>query len=97
MNQTQLFSTEDIGTHNIQTPSISAGIKELQDEVYEVTLNISSNKFLIVIKQRAGIIESFEIVAVKSFVTLTKKTINLLKEVVQQLFMRDNYNTTQNA
>jgi len=72
----------------MQTSTVRAEFREIKKSVFEVILEVSSNKFLIVIKEIAGKIEQFEIIAIKSFMELTRKTITLLKCLTEHLFLR---------
>lgn len=88
MQQLQLFQGEAFASRQIQTNSINAVFVEIKKSCFEVVLEISSNKFLIQIKELAGTIEQFEIIAIKSFIDITQKTIALLKQVTQHLLLR---------
>ena len=88
MQQLQLFEANSFTHKHMQSGSVSAIFREIKRSVYEVTLQVSSNKFLINIHEMAGKIEEFEIVTIKSFMELTKKTILLIKCLVEHLFLR---------
>ncbi len=88
MQQLQLFQGDALASRQIQTNSISAVFVEIKKSFFEVILEISSNKFLIQIKELAGTIEQFEIIAIKSFIEITQKTVTLLKQITQHLLLR---------
>ncbi len=71
--------------------SIKASFTEIQQSNYEVLLEVSSNKFLVnMVTDAAWVIQWFEIIAVKWFMELSKKVIEVLKNVVSRLWeMRD--------
>jgi len=88
MQQLQLFEAQNYTQKNISTNTMKAAFRKIQDSCYEVVLEVSSNKFLIQIKEIAGKIEQFEIVAIKSFMELTRKTISLLRCLTEHFFVR---------
>ena len=67
--------------------SIKASFTELQQDNYEVLLEVSSNKFLVnMVTDAAGAIQWFEIIAVKWFMELSKRVIEVVKNVVSHLW-----------
>ena len=66
--------------------SVKANFTEIQQNSYEVLLEVSSNKFLVnMITDTAGIIQWFEIIAVKWFMELSKKVIEVVKKVISHM------------
>lgn len=66
--------------------SIKASFTEIQQDNYEVLLEVSSNKFLVnMVTDAAGVIQWFEIIAVKWFMELSKRVIEVVKNVVSHL------------
>lgn len=65
--------------------SIKASFTETQNSNYEVLLEVSSNKFLVNVVTNWDVIEWFEIVAVKWFMELSKRVIDLVKRLVAHL------------
>ena len=67
--------------------SIKASFTETQQNNYEVLLEVSSNKFLVnMVTDTAGVIQWFEIIAIKWFMELSKKVIQVVKSVVFHLW-----------
>jgi len=65
---------------------IKAEFTEIVDGVYDVILEINSQKFLIKMVNYCGNVENFEVIASKWFVTdLTSSLIFALKSLVEQL------------
>lgn len=72
---------------DIARNSIKASFVETQQDNYEVLLEVSSNKFLVnMVTDTSGVIQWFEIVAVKWFMELSKRVIEVLKKVVSHLW-----------
>jgi hypothetical protein len=64
---------------------------EVKDSNYEVLLEVSSNKFLVnMVTDAAWLIEKFEVVAVKWFMELSKKVIEVLRNIVFHLWEMEN-------
>ena len=67
--------------------SIKASFTEIQQSNYEVLLEVSSNKFLVnMVTDAAWVIQWFEIVAVKWFMELSRKVIDVVKKLVAHLW-----------
>ena len=67
--------------------SIKASFTQVQQTNYEVLLEVSSNKFLVnMVTDAAGVIQWFEIVAVKWFMELSKKVVEVVRKVVSVLW-----------
>ena len=67
--------------------SVKASFTEIQQSNYEVLLEVSSNKFLVnMVTDAAGAIQWFEIVAVKWFMELSRKVIDVVKKLVAHLW-----------
>ena len=87
MFQWALIDTNTCATRDVVWNSVKASFTEIQDSTYEVLLEVSSNKFLVnMVTDAAGVIQWFEIVAVKWFMELTKKVIEVVKKVVSHLW-----------
>jgi hypothetical protein len=54
--------------------------------MYDVLLEINSNKFLLRIETAMSKLESFEIIAVKGFVDLTLNVYKILKRIITKLY-----------
>ncbi len=71
---------------DVMRNSIKATFTELQQSNYEVLLEVSSNKFLVnMVTDAAWVIQWFEIVAVKWFMELSRKVIEVVKKLVAHL------------
>lgn len=66
--------------------SIKASFTEMQQNNYEVLLEVSSNKFLVNMVTDWNDVQSFEIIAVKWFMELSQRIIDLVKRVVLHLW-----------
>ncbi|MDR3169327.1 MAG: hypothetical protein LBU27_06300 [Candidatus Peribacteria bacterium] len=85
-NQTLLLNPAVCATRNVCRDAVSASFTEQGGARYEVLLEVSSNKFLVnMVKDENGI-QSFEIVAMKGFMEMTTKIIDLLKRLVAHLW-----------
>ena len=65
---------------------VKAWFRKMADTVHEVILEINSNKFLITMKAGLQKLEQFEIIAVKGFVEVGMKVVNLLRRIVTALY-----------
>ena len=80
MFQWALIDSNICAKRDIVWNSVKASFTEIQDNTYEVLLEVSSNKFLVnMITDAAWIIQWFEIVAVKWFMELSKRVIEVVK------------------
>ena len=70
----------------MQAEHIKAWFTKIWEKAHEVVLEINSNKFLIAIKAGVQKIEQFEIIAVKWFVEIGMKVVNLLRRIVSTLY-----------
>ena len=87
MFQWALIDANICARRDVVWNSVKASFTEIQDSTYEVLLEVSSNKFLVnMVTDAAGVIQGFEIVAVKWFMELTKKVIEVVKKVVSHLW-----------
>lgn len=65
---------------------VKAWFRKMTDTFHEVVLEINSNKFLITMKAGLSKLEQFEIIAVKGFVEVGMKVVNLLRRIVTALY-----------
>ena len=87
MFQWALIDADVCAKRDVVWNSVKASFMQIQDFSYEVVLEVSSNKFLVnMVTDAAGVIQGFEIVAVKWFMELTKKVIEVVKKVVSHLW-----------
>jgi len=87
MFQWALIDADVCAKRDVVWNSVKASFMQIQDFSYEVLLEVSSNKFLVnMVTDAAGVIQGFEIVAVKWFMELTKKVIEVVKKVVSHLW-----------
>ncbi len=61
---------------------------EAVDGFYDVVLEINSQKFLIRLSRVCDQIVEFEILAIKWFVELSKRIIEIIKSLIDHLFCR---------
>ena len=87
MFQWALIDANTCARRDVAWNSVKATFTEIHDSTYEVLLEVSSNKFLVnMVTDAAGVIQWFEIIAVKWFMELTKKVIDVVKKVVSHLW-----------
>ena len=85
--QGALIDAATCARRNVVWNSIKASFTEIQQSNYEVLLEVSSNKFLVnMVTDAAWVIQWFEVIAVKWFMELSKKVIEVLKNVVSRLW-----------
>ena len=87
MFQWALIDADICAKRDVVWNSIKASFTQIHESNYEVLLEVSSNKFLVnMVTDAAGVIQWFEIVAVKWFMELSKKVIQVVKSVVSHLW-----------
>ncbi len=87
MQQYRLFTPQvECKTFETELLNVSAVFKCIDDNLYEVLLQINSNKFLIRIQTAMNRIEKFEILAIKGFINLSLSTLRVLKNVIYKLY-----------
>ena len=91
MFQWTLIDSDICSKRDVTWNSIKASFIETHQSNYEVLLEVSSNKFLVnMVTDAAWIIQWFEIIAVKWFMELSKKVIEVVKNLVSHMReMRD--------
>lgn len=65
---------------------INAAFTDMWDDMYEVVLEVNSNKFLIMMKDGLSKIDEFEVVASKWYMDITKRSLKTLKKLVRHMF-----------
>jgi len=80
MFQWALIDANTCATRDVVWNSVKASFTEIQDSTYEVLFLVN------MITDAAGVIQWFEIVAVKWFMELTRKVIEVVKKVVSHLW-----------
>ena len=86
MFQWALIDSNICAKKDVSWNPVKPSFTEIQQNTYEVLLEVSSNKFLVnMVTDTAWVILWFEIVAVKWFMELTKKIIEVVKKVVSHL------------
>lgn len=87
MFQWALLDADICAKRDVVWNSVRASFTQVHDSSYEVLLEVSSNKFLVnMVTDAAWVIQWFEIVAVKWFMELSKKVIQVVKSVVAHLW-----------
>ncbi len=87
ITQWALIDHELCARKDVTRNSVKASFLEIQQSNYEVLLEVSSNKFLVnMVTDVTWAIQWFEIVAVKWFMELSKKVIEVVKKVVSHLW-----------
>ena len=86
MNQQSLLNASVPGVKTIDLEGIKAQFIEIVDGVYDVILEINSQKFLIKLENCWNDIENFEIIVTKWFITdLTSSLVFALNSLVEKL------------
>lgn len=88
MIQLALLNQSNINQHSVCLGNIKAMFSEAVDGFYDVVLEINSQKFLIRLSRVYDQIVEFEILAIKWFVELSKRIIEIIKSLVDHLFCR---------
>ncbi len=87
MFQWALIDADICARRDVVRNSVKASFVQIQDYSYEVLLEVSSNKFLLnMVTDATWMIQWFEIVAVKGFMELSKRVIEVVKNVVSHLW-----------
>ncbi len=86
MFQWALIDSELCAKKDVIRNSVKASFTEINQSNYEVLLEVSSNKFLVnMITDTTWAIQWFEIIAVKWFMELSKRVIEVVKNVISHL------------
>ena len=87
MFQWALIDADICARKDVVRNSVKASFTETQQNNYEVLLEVSSNKFLVnMVTDVTWAIQWFEIIAVKWFMELTKRIIEVVKNVISHLW-----------
>lgn len=86
MQQLRLFMDEICFSRTISFESISAIFTAIGNNMYEVILEVNSNKFLIHFWTAMNKIEKFEIIAVKGFVDVSVSILRTIKKIIYKLY-----------
>jgi len=86
MQQLRLFTDNMYILKKVDFENIKATFWKLTDNLYEVVLEINSNKFLIHFDVAMNRIEQFEIIAVKWFVELSMNILRTLRKIIFKLY-----------
>ncbi len=81
------YSSQDING-GLTLQHVKAYFVQLQEKMHEVVLEVNSQKFLIRIKTWLQSLEHFEVIAVKWFVDMWVKFMNVLKSLVTKLYFQ---------
>lgn len=91
MFQWALIDSNICARRDVTWDSVKASFMEVKDSNYEVLLEVSSNKFLVnMVTDAAWVIEKFEVIAVKGFMELSKKVIEVLRNIIFHLWEMEN-------
>lgn len=87
MFQWTLIDSNICNRREVTWDSVKAIFTEIQQSNYEVLLEISSNKFLVnMTTDSTWTISWFEIIAIKWFMELSKKIIDIIKKIISHLW-----------
>ena len=85
--QWALIDAETCARRDVAWNSIKASFTQVQQSNYEVLLEVSSNKFLVnMVTDGAWMIQWLEIVAVKWFMELSKKVIEVVRNLISHMW-----------
>jgi len=84
MNTAVFHNTTDL-TRRVAFGAIQADFTQIEEQKYDVLLQISSHKFFLHMTENEWLIDSFEILATKSFLEMSKKSIQMMKSLTEQL------------
>ena len=87
MTATIIHTSTDL-TRHVQFGAIQAAFTQINPEEYEVLLEISSHKFFLHLIGHEWAIEWFEVLAAKSFLEISRKSIQMIKSLTEQLRQR---------
>ncbi|MDR0608373.1 MAG: hypothetical protein LBG52_08840 [Candidatus Peribacteria bacterium] len=85
-DQSLLLTPAVCSMRNVRRDAVHASFTEQGSAHYEVLLEVSTNKFLVNMVRDENGIQSFEIVAMKGFMEITTKIIDLLKRLIVHLW-----------
>ena len=88
MLQWTLLSEIDINQQTVCLGNIKAMFVNTLDNFYDVVLEVNSHKFFIRVSRVFDQIVEFEILAMKWFVEVSRKIVDLIKSLVDHLFYR---------
>lgn len=88
MTQTNLITPIDICQRKVCLDNICALFTEKEAGMYDIILEINSNKFLIAMENIENQVNSLEIVATKGFIELNNTIILMIKKIVEHLRYR---------
>jgi hypothetical protein len=83
--ETAAFQTNTDLTKHIAFGAIQADFTKVDIQSYDVLLQISSHKFFLHMTEDQWNIDWFEIIATKSFLEISKKSIQMMKSITEQL------------
>ncbi len=90
MIQRALLTTDVTTTKTVNVGGVKAVFTEIIDNIYDVVLEINSQKFLLRISNESDTIKDFEVITTKWFVyDLTNNLVLTLKNLVQCLWCID--------
>ncbi|HRX64205.1 MAG TPA: hypothetical protein P5060_03825 [Candidatus Absconditabacterales bacterium] len=90
MIQRALLTTDVTTTKTVNVGGVKAVFTEIIDNIYDVVLEINSQKFLLRISNESDTIKDFEVITTKGFVyDLTNNLVLTLKNLVQCLWCID--------
>ena len=88
MTQGTLLNDNSMKQKKVSIKNINAVCTQLSEKAYEVFREISSNKFVIEVEREDEKFEGFEVVASKSYMNLSQKSVKTLKELTEHLWYR---------
>ena len=88
MLQWTLLSESDINQQSVCLGNIKAMFVKTFDDFYDVILEVNSQKFFIRVSRVFDQIVEFEILAIKWFVEVSRRIVEMIKSLVDHLFCR---------
>lgn len=88
MLQWTLLSEFDMNQQTVCLGNIKAMFTKTVDDFYDVVLEVNSQKFFVRVSRVFEQIVDFEILAVKGFLEVSRKIVELIKSLIDHLFCR---------
>lgn len=89
--QKTLIDQDSLNKRSVYLKNIKAMFSVVEDSLYDVVLEINSNKFFLSVQHQDHEIQEFQVISIKWFIELNNKLVFLLRQLVNHLFIRLDY------
>ncbi len=89
--QKTLIDNDSLQKRTVYLKNVKATFSLADNNLYDIVLEVNSNKFFLSVEQISNQIQQFQIICVKWFIELNNKLVMLLKQLVSHLFIRLDY------